>query len=83
MHYNFTAVQVLSSCVRCAAGCHLSNRNVILIFEACFRIGHYQTERSKDMSGGLALALWLLSSLDHVSTIAAAAHDFNCESSSQ
>mmetsp|Transcript_17390 Transcript_17390/g.52068 ORF Transcript_17390/g.52068 Transcript_17390/m.52068 type:complete len:1953 (-) Transcript_17390:228-6086(-) len=46
----YKILQVLSSCVRCAAGCHLSNRNVILIFEACFRIGHYQTERSKDMS---------------------------------
>ncbi len=47
---------MLSSCVRCAAGCNLSNQNVIDIFNACFRIGHYQTERSKDMSGMACLA---------------------------
>ena len=29
----------------------LSHENVLSMFQACFRIGHYQTERSKDMSG--------------------------------
>ena len=29
----------------------LTHENVLSIFQACFRIGHYQTERSKDMSG--------------------------------
>lgn len=47
-----TCAQVLSSCVRCPAGRHLTDSNVVDIFNACFRIGHYQTERSKDMSGG-------------------------------
>jgi hypothetical protein len=43
--------QVLLACMRCPGGKLLTNDNVINIFQACFRIGHYQTERSKDMSG--------------------------------
>ena len=30
----------------------LTNGNVIDIFHACFRIGHYQPERSKGTTGG-------------------------------
>jgi len=56
--------------MRCPGRDLLTNDNIISIFQACFRIGHYQTERSKDMSGAasvlaaammclpLALALW-------------------------
>ena len=29
----------------------LTNDNIINMFQACFRIGHYQTERNKDQSG--------------------------------
>ena len=43
--------QVLLACVRCPMGNLLTNSNVIDIFQACFRIGHYQTEKSKGMSG--------------------------------
>lgn len=43
--------QVLLSCVRCPMGELLTNGNVIDIFQACFRIGHYQTEKSKGMTG--------------------------------
>ena len=49
--------QVLSACVRCPGGDCLTNDNVIDIFHACFRIGHYQTERSKDMSGAHVFAV--------------------------
>ena len=44
-------VQVLVACMRCPGRDLLTNDNIISIFQACFRIGHYQTERSKDMSG--------------------------------
>lgn len=37
--------------MRCPGRDLLTNDNIISIFQACFRIGHYQTERSKDMSG--------------------------------
>ena len=43
--------QVLLTCVQCPGGEMLTHENVLSIFQACFRIGHYQTERSKDMSG--------------------------------
>ena len=39
--------------MRCPGRDLLTNDNIISIFQACFRIGHYQTERSKDMSGML------------------------------
>jgi len=45
-------LQVLVACMRCPGRDLLTNDNIISIFQACFRIGHYQTERSKDMSGG-------------------------------
>ena len=44
-------MQVLLACVKCPGGELLSHENILSIFQACFRIGHYQTERSKDMSG--------------------------------
>ena len=44
-------LEVLLACVRCPGGELLTHENVLSIFQACFRIGHYQTERSKDMSG--------------------------------
>ena len=37
--------------MKCPGGDLLSHENILSIFQACFRIGHYQTERSKDMSG--------------------------------
>ena len=44
-------LQVLVASMRCPGRDLLTNDNIISIFQACFRIGHYQTERSKDMSG--------------------------------
>ena len=35
----------------------LTNDNIINMFQACFRIGHYQTERNKDQSGQISSAL--------------------------
>ncbi|KAK9918480.1 hypothetical protein WJX75_004379 [Coccomyxa subellipsoidea] len=46
----YKILQVLLACVRCPGGRLLSHENILSIFQACFRIGHYQTERSKDMS---------------------------------
>ena len=43
------------ACVRCPLGELLTNGNVIDIFHACFRIGHYQPERSKGTTGGASL----------------------------
>ena len=43
---------MLVACVRCPLGELLTNGNVIDIFHACFRIGHYQPERSKGTTGG-------------------------------
>lgn len=45
---------MLLSCVRCSMGELLTNGSVIDIFQACFRIGHYQTEKSKGMTGAHA-----------------------------
>ena len=44
------------ACVRCSLGKLLTNGNVIDIFHACFRIGHYQPERSKGTTGGAMLS---------------------------
>lgn len=49
-------LKVLLACVRCPGGELLTHENVLSIFQACFRIGHYQTERSKDMSGSSPLS---------------------------
>ncbi|CAL8465729.1 g5265 [Coccomyxa elongata] len=46
----YKILQVLLACVKCPGGQLLSHDNILSIFQACFRIGHYQTERSKDMS---------------------------------
>ena len=48
-------LQVLVACMRCPGRDLLTNDNIISIFQACFRIGHYQTERSKDMSGATSV----------------------------
>jgi hypothetical protein len=56
--------QVLLACVKCPGGRLLSHENILSIFQACFRIGHYQTERSKDMSGASPL-FWLVTPLRH------------------
>lgn len=50
--------QVLLACVKCPGGQLLSHKNILSIFQACFRIGHYQTERSKDMSGAQCPFSW-------------------------
>ena len=50
------SLEVLLACVRCPGGELLTHENVLSIFQACFRIGHYQTERSKDMSGSSPLS---------------------------
>ena len=48
----------------CPGGRLLSHENVLSIFQACFRIGHYQTERAKDMSGALHVpGIWRISLL--------------------
>lgn len=49
----YLSVQVLMACVRCPGGKLLTHGLVLSIFQACFRIGHYQMERSKDMSGAI------------------------------
>lgn len=54
---------MLLSCVQCPMGELLTNGNVIEIFQACFRIGHYQTERSKGMTGSLRSPIWGLALL--------------------
>ncbi len=40
------------ACVGCPGGAALSNDNLISIFQACYRIGHFQTEKGRDTSGG-------------------------------
>jgi hypothetical protein len=37
--------------MKCPGGRLLTNANVVSLFQACFRIGHYQTERGKGVSG--------------------------------
>ncbi len=56
-------VQVLVACMRCPGRDLLTNDNIISIFQACFRIGHYQTERSKDMSGATSVLAAAIRSL--------------------
>ena len=50
MHF----AQVLLACMKCPGGKLLTNSNVVSLFQACFRIGHYQTDRGKGMSGAAA-----------------------------
>lgn len=40
--------------MKCPGGKLLTNSNVVSLFQACFRIGHYQTDRGKGMSGAAA-----------------------------
>ncbi|EIE18029.1 Sec7-domain-containing protein, partial [Coccomyxa subellipsoidea C-169] len=51
----YKILQVLLACVKCPGGQLLSHDNILSIFQACFRIGHYQTERSKDICCGAEL----------------------------
>ena len=45
--------QVLLACIKCPGSHLLTNQNLIDIFQACFRIGHYQgdSNSSKGMQG--------------------------------
>ncbi|PRW57821.1 ARF guanine-nucleotide exchange factor GNOM-like [Chlorella sorokiniana] len=43
-------LDVLVACVGCPAGAVLTNDNLITIFQACYRIGHFQTEKGRDTS---------------------------------
>ncbi|EFN55517.1 hypothetical protein CHLNCDRAFT_133932 [Chlorella variabilis] len=43
-------LDVLVGCVGCPAGALLTNDNLINIFQACYRIGHFQTEKGRDTS---------------------------------
>lgn len=40
------------ACVKSEQGRLLTDDNLINIFQACYRIGHYQTEKGRDTSGG-------------------------------
>ncbi|KAK9841755.1 hypothetical protein WJX81_000904 [Elliptochloris bilobata] len=46
----YKILQVLLACMKCPGGKLLTNDNVVSLFQACFRIGHYQTDRGKGMS---------------------------------
>lgn len=52
----FKILDVLVSCVKCQWGRLLTDDNLISVFEACYRIGHYQTETPRDTSGAPGLA---------------------------
>ena len=47
-------LDVLVACVRSPWGRLLSHDNLLNIFQACYRIGHYQTEKGRDTSGAAA-----------------------------
>jgi brefeldin A-resistance guanine nucleotide exchange factor 1 len=44
-------LDVLVACVACPAGPLLSDDSLIGLFQACYQVGHYQTEKGKDTSG--------------------------------
>ncbi len=46
-------LDVLVACVKSQWGRLLTDDNLINIFRACYRIGHYQTEKGRDVSGAL------------------------------
>jgi hypothetical protein len=48
----YKILDVLVGCVGCPSGALLTNDNLINIFQACYRIGHFQTEKGRDTSGG-------------------------------
>jgi brefeldin A-resistance guanine nucleotide exchange factor 1 len=48
----YKILDVLVDCVGCPSGALLTNDNLINIFQACYRIGHFQTEKGRDTSGG-------------------------------
>ena len=47
----YKILDVLVACVACPSGTLLTNDNLINIFQACYRIGHFQTEKGRDTSG--------------------------------
>lgn len=47
-------LDVLVACVACPAGPLLSDDGLISLFQACYQVGHYQTEKGKDTSGALS-----------------------------
>jgi hypothetical protein len=51
----YKILDVLVACVKSQWGRLLTDDNLINIFQACYRIGHYQTEKGRDTSG----AAWL------------------------
>lgn len=50
-------LDVLVACVDSPLGKMLTNDNVINVFQACYRIGHYQTEKGRDTSGMLCVII--------------------------
>ena len=51
-------LQVLLACIKCPGSQLLTNQNLIDIFQACFRIGHYQGDSSKGMQGNSIFCLY-------------------------
>ena len=47
----YKILDVLVACVGSPTGHLLTNDNLINIFQACYRIGHFQTEKGRDTSG--------------------------------
>lgn len=47
----YKILDVLVACVETKQGHLLTDDNLINIFQACYRIGHYQTEKGRDTSG--------------------------------
>ncbi|KAK9828895.1 hypothetical protein WJX72_002652 [[Myrmecia] bisecta] len=52
----YKILQVLLACIRCPGAQLMSDSNVINVFQACYRIGHFNTDRTKDMSEMLTQA---------------------------
>lgn len=68
--------QVLLACMKCPGSHLLTNQNLIDMFQACFRIGHYQGDSSKGMQGvarlqSLSLSYTTISTCRHSMTPAA------------
>lgn len=51
-------LDVLVACVGCPGGSLLTHDNLINIFQACYHIGHFQTEKGRDASGASACSWW-------------------------
>ena len=61
-------VQVLLACIKCPGSHLLTNQNLIDIFQACFRIGHYQgdSNSSKGMQGAILARTGFLSACTQI-----------------